>query len=513
LHTGRFPALLAVVPTESRMKKSHAVETPPPAPVSPPAFSLSPRTALTALILVVFAYQVGVTVVAHEPWRDEAQAWLYARDAGLGELIADLRFEAHPILWYLILMPFAKAGVSFAAMQAIHYLIVVAFTALFLFRAPLPLWFKTLCVFSFYFFWQYAIEMRVYAIGILLMFVVASMYERRFERPVRYAIAVFLMSNTNVHMLLVGGALAGAYALELLMGRSFERRRTVALAVMSAGVLLCALQVGLIGGGTTHKYVYNLNEVHKFVVGAFFVGVGPTEALMYGAYALLAILLFPLLTRPVPLLIVALIIAANFGIALYKGSGLRHYGMVLLTLLWGYWIAERDRDRPALFARWPDFPAYAQRIRIALVALAAPLIVCMPLGWRMHELDRRLDYSGTGRMAAYLKQNDILRHPIAIHRYWHLSSLPLYLPGVQFWNVALDRRVTFVRQDQASIDAHAMPYETAIRRALEATPPPGPLYVLLDVPADLSSAGFQLIYKVDDTVFGSDERCYLYRRR
>ncbi len=494
------------------MKKSKPLES---APTSPPPVirRWTPSMIAALLILLLYGWQVWTTTWAHEPWRDEAQAWVYARDASLGELFADLRYEAHPALWYLVLLPFAKAGFSFDAMRLIHFGFVFATMALFLFRAPFPIWFKTICAFSFYFFWQYAIEMRVYAIGFFFLFLTAVLYESRFARPMRYAAAVFLLANTNVHMLLSAGALAGAYFLELFTTGERDRRKWGALAVMAAGLLLCLIQVGLLGGGTTHRYIYNVSEVHKFIVGAFFVGVGPMEILLYGAVALLAIVLLPLATRPLPLLMVASVLIANFGIALYKGSGLRHYGVVLLTLLWGWWIASRDQDRASWFARWPAFPDYAQRMRIALVALAVPLMICMPPAFNMHRMDRRADFSGTARMAAYLQQQNLLQYPIAMHRYWHLSSLPLYLPGVQFWNVALDQRVTFVRQDQASLDANVMPYEAAIRRAMTAVPPPQPLYLLLDVPADLSRAGFDLVYKVEESVFGSDERCYLYRRR
>ncbi|MCS6770479.1 MAG: hypothetical protein NZ740_00455 [Kiritimatiellae bacterium] len=464
------------------------------------------------LLLVVYAWNVWVTTWAHEPWRDEAQAWLYARDAGLAELFYDLRFEAHPALWYLMLLPFAKAGFSFDAMRLLHYGVVLGVMALFLFRAPLPMWLKAASAFSFYFFWQYAMEMRVYAIGFLLMFAVAWLYERRFDHPFRYAVLVFLLSNTNVHMVLVGAALVGAYALELLLARTAEPRKWAAVGVMALGVLLCLVQVGLIGGGTTHRYVYNFNEVHKYVVGAFFAMLSPGDFLIPAGWLFLALTLLPFASRPISLLIVTSILVANFVIALYKGSGLRHYGVVPLTLMWGYWIARSEPDRWALpFPKgWSE---YGDRLRIACLVLGISAVICLPVAFQLHDLDRRLDFSGTARMADYLKRNGLLDKPIAVHRYWHLSSLPLYLPGATFWNVALDRRVTFVRQDHATVEAHQMPYDRAILRAMQAVPPPQPLYLLLDAPLDLSKAGFEMVYKVDQTVFGSDERCYLYRRR
>lgn len=488
--------------------------SPAPAPRVPPYVNSSnlQKVALW-VILLAYAWHVWVTTWAHEPWRDEAQAWLYARDASLAELFDDLRFEAHPALWYLLLRPFAQAGFPFDAMRILHFIVVVSVMALFLLRAPIPVWLKALSAFSYYFFWQYAMEMRVYAIGFLLMFAVPLLYPRRFDREWLYAVVVFLLSNTNVHMLLVGMALAGAYGLELLIARDLSPRRWSAAGLMALGAVFCLIQVGLLGGGTTHQYVYNFDEVHKYAVGAFFAMLGPYDLLIPAAWLMLALCLLPLTTRPISLLVVLGILIANFVIALYKGSGLRHYGVVPLTLFWGYWLAQSEPERFP-FAKWiPSFPSYADRLRIARVTLGISMAICMPVAWRMHELDRRLDYSGTAKMAKFLKENNLLDQTIAVHRYWHLSSLPLYLPGVKFWNVALDQRVTYVRQDRAALEAHRMPYDQAIRRAMSAVPPPQPLYLLLDAPLDLSKAGFDLVYKVDQTVFGSDERCYLYRRR
>ena len=72
-------------------------------------------------VLALLAY-VGINLFLlsrHENWRDEAQAWQIAKNLGLGGLFAQLRYEGHPCLWYLILMPFAKLGMPFSCMGLI----------------------------------------------------------------------------------------------------------------------------------------------------------------------------------------------------------------------------------------------------------------------------------------------------------------------------------------------------------------------------------------------------------
>ena len=62
---------------------------------------------IVLLSFVVLTYYVGSH---HEHWADEAQAWLLARDLNPLELFRQMKYEGHPFLWNLILMPFAKLG-------------------------------------------------------------------------------------------------------------------------------------------------------------------------------------------------------------------------------------------------------------------------------------------------------------------------------------------------------------------------------------------------------------------
>src|SRR5436853_2707169 len=67
--------------------------------------------------VIVFAIYVTLLAVAvshHEPWMDEAQAWLLAKDTSFKELFLKyLRYEGSPGLWHLILMIPAKLGLPY----------------------------------------------------------------------------------------------------------------------------------------------------------------------------------------------------------------------------------------------------------------------------------------------------------------------------------------------------------------------------------------------------------------
>ena len=66
------------------------------------------------LILIFIIYLLGVIFVDthHEPWFDEAQAWLIARDNSFLEIIKVLHSEGHPFNWYYIVKTFSTLWIE-----------------------------------------------------------------------------------------------------------------------------------------------------------------------------------------------------------------------------------------------------------------------------------------------------------------------------------------------------------------------------------------------------------------
>ena len=70
--------------------------------------------------LSVYAAWVIWVGLHHEGWFDEMQAWLLARDNGLGTLLGHyVRYEGTPGLWHVMLWFAARAGLPFAAIWTI----------------------------------------------------------------------------------------------------------------------------------------------------------------------------------------------------------------------------------------------------------------------------------------------------------------------------------------------------------------------------------------------------------
>ena len=88
-------------------------------------------------VLPLYAILLAVVLWKHEPWADEAQAWLIARDcSGVELLFQRLRYEGHPGLWYLILMIPSKILPYYPTIQVISF--SIAATGIFVFWRTSP---------------------------------------------------------------------------------------------------------------------------------------------------------------------------------------------------------------------------------------------------------------------------------------------------------------------------------------------------------------------------------------
>src|SRR5204863_9303328 len=121
------------------------------------------------IALAVYAIGVAIIELHHEPWRDEADCWLLARDAGFATFFHRMGLSGTPGLWHLLLVPFARLGLPYATQAVLHVAIAVAAAAVVLWRAPLPLGTRVLLVFSYYLAYEYAVIVRSYALSALLL--------------------------------------------------------------------------------------------------------------------------------------------------------------------------------------------------------------------------------------------------------------------------------------------------------------------------------------------------------
>ena len=178
---------------------------------------------LLVISLVLYTAIIIFSAYHHEPWRDEAQLWLLTRDHGLLFMLDSISYDGHPLLWPLLLHPFAALGFPYATMFIIHIVIAVACAFLFIWYSPFSKLTKICFIFSYFMFFEYSVIARNYSLSILLLFVIAIFYPHRFKKPLSYALLIVLLINTNVHSLFIGCSLICIYFIELIMEKRLTR--------------------------------------------------------------------------------------------------------------------------------------------------------------------------------------------------------------------------------------------------------------------------------------------------
>src|SRR4030043_632381 len=159
-----------------------------------------------SIILLYSAINI-VLLLHHEPWEDEAHTWLVARDLNIISIFKQMAYDGTPALWYMLLVPFAKAGLPYISEFILHLVFAVAAMAIFVFYAPFSKVTKVLFIFSYYMAYEYSIIARSYGLSVFLIFLIAALYAKRFEYPLWYAFLIFLLFNTNAHSFSVASSL------------------------------------------------------------------------------------------------------------------------------------------------------------------------------------------------------------------------------------------------------------------------------------------------------------------
>lgn len=176
-----------------------------------------------AVVLALYAVVLGVAIPFHEPWADEAQAWLLARDNSFWEIFRyRLHYEGHPALWHFLLRALYLAHVPWSAVGWCCGVIAVAGVVVWLRWSPFPLVVRVLLPFSFFVLYQYGVVIRGYVLFPLLLFGLCALYCARPRRVVWFAVVAGLLANLCLQGAIVSGILT------LLFGWEIWRERVVA---------------------------------------------------------------------------------------------------------------------------------------------------------------------------------------------------------------------------------------------------------------------------------------------
>ena len=205
--------------------------------------SVKPRTRIASVCLMLAAcvYAVLVYLAArhHEPWADEAQAWLIARDSSLVQIWTRMApLEGTPMLWHSLLHGLIRFGVHYSGLNVVSGLLGLLAAIVFLRYAPFPILLRICVPFTYFSCYQYAVVARNYSLAPFLLFSTLAAYHG--AAPIG-AIAILLVALASVS--------AQAYLLSVALGcviavgymRDWKQetvRRRIQIVLSGAGCLL-----------------------------------------------------------------------------------------------------------------------------------------------------------------------------------------------------------------------------------------------------------------------------------
>jgi len=455
-HTGTGP---------TRLSEWLPLERPGPVLVKEPRRSGAPAAAwpwtwVETLVVAGYALVVALGLTWHEPWADEAQAWLLARDSGFWHMMLHgLRYEGSPGLWHALLWVLARLQVSFVGMHWVSAAAAVAGVAVLLRYAPFPLLLRILLPFGFWLAYQDAVVARSYVLFAVLAFAAAAIVRGwalgsvaiRPRSLFGLAVVLGLMANLSVH----GFVASLGFALVALAVLRRKSRAGVPVRAWVPALVLCGFwvfavatalpssDVSFVAGNNFEKSIAKIEAdtghppgaAEKTAIRTEQNDVRPGElrpaapprhswsarqALWHKVARVLSLITFPMSNfRVLALLACLLAVVQACGMRVRPGAprpvgwiGLLPWALMVLVftsvylsprhagMLWTAFLA-------ALWLTWPSGAAATGRgqwLRRATVA-ALVLLAVDQIWWTAHTVwaDVHRPYSGDRSMAEFLR--------------------------------------------------------------------------------------------------------------
>jgi len=358
------------------------------------------------LVFGVWVTLIAIILPRHEPWADESQAWLIARDLDLRTIwFHELRYEGTPGLWHTILWIAQHwFHASYAGLSIIGAVCAAAGVAFILWKSPFPRPLTYLMVFSYFLVYQYAIVARSYNLLPLLVFAAAYLYRDR-SRPVLMTIVLILLANVAVHGALLAASLGFCYLIEAHKDWPNLTRTVRARYFFCVGAMLLTFlflffilrptpDVVEFAKSPAGSHPYKeplLTRLDSVVAYAFFdqAYISALFLLLTGAWCFMRHKLLPFA------------LSVSLLILLYVAVHGRphHHGTVFLAAMAGLWIA------------WPtneEMQGFTERARLATWGMITALacLFCLNIWDAQVSMtdDYIYPYSGSENAARFLKR-------------------------------------------------------------------------------------------------------------
>lgn len=413
---------------------------------------------VTGLYFVVSA----ILVLNHEPWTDEANPYLIAKYINFSNFFEILRGEPHPILWTLLLAPFAKLGLPLIASHVISLVIMTVAVWLLVKYAPFPKWVKVMIALSAAFFYFNPVISRDYCLVPLAVVLTCMAYRDRFRHPIKYSLCIALLLQTHFLAAGLAAILYVGFFVEGLKRRVDARWMGCSVLVVGASVVLgfvCAIG-SLMGQVIIQETMQccdgvelpNLMEYFSSIDGAIFGTIAPVIDVTLG---LALFYLWMKYRKQFWYLLVAVIV--NLGVLsfIYRVQGNPQKDAInLLFFLAVFWMIHAEKPKNALkklqmkIKRMATVQILRKKVPLSVVIFTLPFALSVPNALMASAYDLTQPFSGSRIMADYMNKNLPAGSVIVVPSYGALSALTVVAmeltEGRMIWDALNEEPLTYI---------------------------------------------------------------------
>ncbi len=404
-------------------------------------------------------------ILNHEIWLDEAHSFTLSRDsASFWDLIINTRQEGHPMIWYILLWLITKVSHDVWCMQLLHVFITTLSIFLMACYAPFSKIKQLLFAFSYFFFYEYNIISRNYALGILFVTCYALLICRERKNYPLIAFTLFLLANSHFIGLILSIPLALVCLLEMKQEETVKQQWIFSLTLLTTGTILGILQIlpveDTIFAHVAKPAFFSMDRLRAFTVPfkAFyhFPDLRATytwNTNIFTANKLIGTILaliFPFILikafgdKPMSLLIVLLSsigICSFFYTELMYNYTVRHWGYIFLAYYVAVWLAyglDQNKYTPYLQRFLSSFFTRDNKW-ISQGLFYSTLILQVIAAGYAYTLDLQKNFCNAKEAAEYIQQHHYENELIILNGFNSGAAVsayldkPLYYPEYKGW--------------------------------------------------------------------------------
>ena len=339
------------------------------------------------LVFLLLSFCIGIN---HEPWVDEAQSWIIARDASVFEIVGNLaRYEGAFPLWHLTLKIFIALGLTYEYIFIVPLIISAIGISVFLKKVDAPKYVKILLPFTYFVFYQYTIIARSYCYLLLAISLLLITYKKRLEKPLKYILSLSFISLISMHGMIVAITLVTTFFIEVIKQKNIKK---YIISFIIFGIIMIVEIIILFPPSDlymTVSAVYTIPEIIRSIFHAI-IGNGNLFFKVYNAISVILLLVLfsrMLIIKNKDILITCFILILFMFIIRFASH---HAGIIYLLIIFG------------ILSNYEEIKSKTKNFDILFfIVLVLYCILSVQCGVN----DYLYTYSGSKEMAQYIENN------------------------------------------------------------------------------------------------------------